>query len=167
MVERDEFRRDLYFRLDVFTIHIPPLRERPADIPALAAYFLTRSAQACNKRLTEFSPDALQRLQDYRWPGNVREMRNVIERAAILSTGPTIKREHITISGPHQAAAEAGPMEPRVESLESMEKRLISKVLEANDWHKAKSAEILGINRTTLWQKIKRYGLERESRSAS
>ncbi|MHC4788478.1 MAG: sigma-54-dependent transcriptional regulator [Planctomycetota bacterium] len=83
MVERDEFRKDLYYRLDVFTIHIPPLRERPQDIPVLSAYFLKQLSKSCNKHLSGFGPGALDHLLDYDWPGNIRELRNVIERAGI------------------------------------------------------------------------------------
>jgi len=161
MVQKDEFRRDLFYRLDVFSIHIPPLRERRADIPVLASYFLKHFAKSCSKRLTGFSPAALQRLTEYDWPGNVRELRNVIERAVILSTGATIEEEHIISSPAGAAPAARQPFAVRTESIESMEKRLIGRVLEQTEWHKAKTAEILGINRTTLWQKIKRYDLRR------
>jgi len=161
MVEQGEFRRDLFYRLDVFAIHIPPLRERSADVPVLASYFLKQFAKSCSKRLTGFSPGAMQRLQDYHWPGNVRELRNVIERAVILATGATIDDDHIVCGPAGAAPAGPQPLPVRAESIESMEKRLIGKVLEETDWHKARSAQILGINRTTLWQKIKRYGLRR------
>jgi len=159
-VQKGEFRRDLFYRLDVFTIHIPPLRERPKDVPVLSSYFLKQLAKSCSKRFTGFSPAAMQRLTDYGWPGNVRELRNVIERAVILASGCTVEEEHLVIrpaSPPEQAAWDrrAAP----VESLADMEKRLIQRVLEETNWQKARSAKILGINRTTLWQKIKRYGL--------
>lgn len=164
MVENGEFRRDLFYRLDVFTIHIPPLRERPIDIPVLSSYFLKQLGKSCNKRLTGFSQRAVERLIRYHWPGNVRELRNVIERAVILTSGSTIHQDGLII------ARWSDPPEPswsrfttQVESLESMEKRLIGTVLEETNWQKARSAEILGINRTTLWQKIKRYGLEQRN----
>ncbi len=160
MVEKGEFRRDLFYRLDVFTIHIPPLRERLEDIPVLSAHFLERLSRTCNKHFTELAPDAMERLMDYHWPGNVRELRNVIERAIILGSGNTIRADNVIIC-PHPT--EDGPpagVALRLGSLESMEKRLIQKVLDATDWQKTKAAEILDINRTTLWQKIKRYGLQ-------
>ncbi len=160
MVEEGEFRRDLFYRLHVFAIHIPPLRERPEDVPVLGCHFLERLARSCSKRFTGFSPDAMERLMAYDWPGNVRELRNVIERAVILGWGPTIEAENLVLS-PFPGAEPALPtVSPRLESLESMEKRLIQKVLESTGWQKTKSAEILGINRTTLWQKIRRYGLD-------
>jgi DNA-binding NtrC family response regulator len=126
----------------------------------LSSYFLKQLAKSCSKRFTGFSPAAMQRLTDYGWPGNVRELRNVIERAVILASGCTVEEEHLVIRPaypPEQAAWDrrAAP----VESLADMEKRLIQRVLEETNWQKARSAKILGINRTTLWQKIKRYGL--------
>jgi two-component system response regulator AtoC len=160
MVEKGEFRRDLFYRLDVFTIWIPPLRERPEDIPVLAAHFLKQLARSCNKHFIGFSPAAEERLMDYGWPGNVRELRNVVERAVILGSGESIEAQHlITASTPGRQGPPA-EASPRLETIEGMEKRLIRKVLAETGWQKARSAEILGINRTTLWQKIKRYGLE-------
>ena len=163
MVEKGEFRRDLFYRLDVFTIWIPPLRERPEDIPALAAHFLKQLARSCNKHFAGFSPAAQDRLSDYTWPGNVRELRNVVERAVILGSGDVIEAEHLIIASTPGRQEPASEPPARLESLENMEKRLIRKVLVETGWQKARSAEILGINRTTLWQKIKRYGLEEPS----
>jgi two-component system response regulator AtoC len=160
MAQKGEFRRDLFYRLDVFTIHMPPLRERPQDIPVLSSYFLRQLAKSCNKRFTGFSPTAIQRLMDYQWTGNVRELRNVVERAVILAPGCTIEEDHLVIrpaAEPQAAAWDA--RNPPIESLEAMEKRLISRALQETNGQKARTAKILGINRTTLWQKIKRYGL--------
>jgi len=162
MVEDGEFRRDLFYRLDVFTIHIPPLRERPADIPVLSAHFLRQLSRHCNKHFTDFGPDAMERLLEYHWPGNVRELRNVIERAVILGSGRTLGADNFIISPSARAEQRAGDLPVRCESLQKMEKRLIQKVLNENDWQKSRTAEILGINRTTLWQKIKKYDLQRQ-----
>ncbi len=164
MVEAGEFRRDLFYRLDVFTVHIPPLRERPQDIPVLSAYFLKQLAKSCSKRFTGFSDAALDRLAAYGWPGNVRELRNVIERAVILCTASLIDEQHLVISAAERQGRAAPPaLQPRVESLEQMERRVIARVLEETGWQKTRSAQILGINRTTLWQKIKRYGIEQSN----
>ena len=163
MVEKAEFRRDLFYRLDVFTIWIPPLRERPEDIPALAAHFLKQLARSCNKHFIGFSPTAQDRLVDYAWPGNVRELRNVVERAVILGSAEAIGSDDLIIASTPGRQEPASEAPPRLESLESMERRLIRKVLVETGWQRARSAEILGINRTTLWQKIKRYGLEEPS----
>ncbi len=160
MVEEGEFRRDLFYRLDVFTIRVPPLRERPEDIPVLGSYFLEKLSGSCNKHFAGFTPGALDRLQEYHWPGNVRELRNVIERAVILGSGHSIEADNLIISSCARPQEPPPCIEPRLESLESVEKRLIQKVLDETGWQKTRSADILGINRTTLWQKIKRYGLE-------
>ena len=162
MLEKGEFRRDLFYRLEVFTIDVDPLRQRPSDIPVLSSYFLKSYSQACNKRLTGFSREAMDRLMSYHWPGNVRELRNVIERAVILGSGSTIHTHDLMIPD-GKDGGDQGPASPpeRSQSLAHMEKELIKMVLEQNNWQKARSAEILGINRTTLWHKIRRYGLDR------
>ncbi len=167
MVQKGEFRRDLFYRLDVFTVQIPPLRERVVDIPVVSSYLLKQLAKSCNKRVSILSPAAMARLREYHWPGNVRELRNVIERAVILAPGDTVELEHLVIRPETRPdGAPQAEFQTRVESLESMEKRLIQHVLDRNDWQKAKAAEVLGINRTTLWQKIKRYGLSPRKRPA-
>jgi len=161
MVEKGEFRRDLFYRLEVFTIEIDPLRQRPADIPVLSSYFLKKYSQACKKHLTGFTKQAMDQLVSYQWLGNVRELRNVIERAAILGTGSTVEAHDLMIpDGSAGSPAADGTAADRPQSLAGMERNLIRKVLEQNNWQKARSAEILGINRTTLWHKIRRYGLE-------
>ncbi len=163
-VEKGEFRRDLFYRLNVFTIGVDPLRKRPADIPVLGSFFLKRYSQACKKHFTEFTAEALERLTSYQWPGNVRELRNVIERAVILGSGSTVHAHDLMIpDGVESEGDESPPTPGQPRSLANMERELIREVLEENDWQKARSAEILGINRTTLWHKIKRYGLDRVS----
>jgi len=168
MVKQGEFRRDLYYRLDVFTIGIPPLRERPSDVPLLCAHFLKVFSRACKKHLGVFSSDAMARLQQYEWPGNVRELRNVIERGVILGSGRTVYARDLAIpkcETPHICVS--SPLPIQVQSLEGMERELIGKVLEETGGQRARAAEILGINRTTLWHKIKRYGLDTLQQSAA
>jgi len=161
MVGKGEFRRDLFYRLDVFSIEIPPLRERPDDIPVLSSFFLKRYSRACKKHFTGFSAAAMEQLMSYQWPGNVRELRNVIERAVILGSGGTVNTRHLMINNDREIPAyEAEGASSGAGTLEEAEKELIKRVLDQNRWHKARAAEILGISRTTLWQKIKRYGLE-------
>ncbi len=161
MVQQDEFRRDLFYRLDVFSIHIPPLRERVVDVSVLSAYFLQMLSQSCKKHFRGFTDAAREALQNYDWPGNVRELRNVIERAVILASGDMIEPEHLMITrGDTRALPESAGLNVGVESIESMERRLIKHVLDHTGWQKTNAADILGINRTTLWQKIKRYELE-------
>ena len=161
MVEKGTFRDDLFYRLNVFNIEIPPLRHRPEDIPPLCHFMLERLALRYEKGVTRFSDEAMERLMEHDWPGNVRELRNAVERGLVMTCDNVIKPDDLGL-GHHarhtaiQTDIDALPPQ----SIESMEKKLILRVLEANDWHKAKSAEVLGINRTTLWHKIKRYELE-------
>ncbi len=162
MVEQGDFRADLFYRLNVFAIHVPPLMERRADIPALSSFFLKQCARAANKQFTGFTEEAARRLVEYDWPGNVRELRNVIERCVVLSKGGTVHTRDLAIDAPQNGTPlRSAPLEGGAQTLDSMEEQLIRRVLEDNKWQKARSAEILGINRTTLWHKIKRYGLEK------
>jgi len=164
MVGKGEFRADLFYRLNVFAIHIPPLRERPEDIPALSSFFLREFSRSCNKHFSGISEEALERLAQYDWPGNVREVRNVIERAVILGSGSSIQPEEVAVNvGRSVRHAALAPAQAGVQTLEDMERQAILTVLQDNNWHKARTAEVLGINRTTLWHKIKRYGLREPS----
>ncbi len=155
-VEEKNFREDLYYRLNVFSIHLPPLRERVTDIPLLALYFLNKYAQSMNKKVTEISPEAMKILTEYDWPGNIRELRNCIERALVV-VGKKNRIEKEDIFLPHLSR----PVAPEAESLEEMEKVHIQKVLERTGWNITKSAEILKIDRVTLYNKIKKYNLQK------
>lgn len=161
MVEERTFRGDLFYRLNVLSISIPPLRQRPEDIPPLSTHMLRKFADRYDRNVTGFSEPAMECLMDHQWPGNVRELRNAVERGVMMASGPVIEPDDLNLSrcGPSPVRDEADALVPQ--SIESMEKKLILKVLEENDWHKARSADILGINRTTLWHKIKRYDLAR------
>jgi formate hydrogenlyase transcriptional activator len=154
MMEEREFREDLYFRLNVFPIRIPPLRERTEDIPLLVRYFVDTYAQRMNKRIDRVPDDAMETLQRYSWPGNVRELQNFIERTVILSTG--------TFQPP---MAELERNAPRgVGTLDEAERQHIVKVLNETQWiiggpHGA--AVKLGLKRTTLLSKMERLGISR------
>jgi len=164
-VSQNEFRRDLYFRLRVVEIYAPPLRRRPEDVIELANHFLRRFNSETGKKIQGFSEAALQVLQQYRWPGNVRELKNVIERAVVLARTNELDVGDIALSS-LATASESGeialpgdvytPM-----SLEEVEKQHIKATLAANDWNKSRSAGILGIERSTLDRKIRRYKIER------
>jgi len=156
-VKEGEFREDLYYRLNVFSIMIPPLRERKSDIPVLARYFLNRYAQSMNKKVTDLSAEALAVLTQYDWPGNVRELRNVIERAMVGVKGSRIEVEDLYFQFPSQSVASEG------DSLEDVEKAHIKKVLRENDWNISRSADLLKIDRVTLYKKIEKYQLKRPS----
>ncbi|MCA9122452.1 MAG: sigma 54-interacting transcriptional regulator [Planctomycetaceae bacterium] len=162
------FRRDLYFRLHVVDINIPPLRRRPGDTLELASHFLERFSEETGRKFHGFTPHAMEVLQRYRWPGNIRELKNVIERAVLLAQGDFIDTVDLTLSN-LSTASESGeitlPGRSQYEpvSLADIERRHIETTLRSTEWNKSKTSEILGIERSTLDRKIKRYELKRPS----
>jgi DNA-binding NtrC family response regulator len=154
-VREGRFREDLYWRLNVFTIDLPPLRERPEDIQALAEHFLERFTLAMNRPRMRFSAEALETLRSYTWPGNVRELQNAIERAVVLGKPPTIDVGDLPLRLA-STTEHPGPL-----SLEEIEKAHIRRVLDGCDWNISQAAKLLGIDRGTLYAKIRRYGFER------
>jgi DNA-binding NtrC family response regulator len=149
------FRRDLYYRLNVIPIEVPPLRERRGDIALLAQAFLERFSAELNRPLKGFTPEALKVLQTYRWPGNVRELENAIERAMVLSSGDELDASDFDfLRSPRSSQRSHLP------TLEEMEQEYIRDVLRITRSNKNKAAEILGVHRETLYNKIKKYGLE-------
>jgi len=160
LVKQGTFRPDLFYRLNVFTIKIPPLRERKVDIPLLVNHFIHKHARGVNKRISSVSRAAMDLLMNYRWPGNVRELENVLEHAMVLGHEPEIQVSdfplHITAPGPAEAA-----------SLEEVERAHILHVLETCDWNQTRAAKVLKIDRVTLYNKIKKYGFRKGSRAAS
>ena len=153
-VKDGAFRQDLYYRLQVFTIDLPPLRERPGDVRRLAEHFLAQACRRMKAPEVAFAPEALAKLEVHTWPGNVRELRNTVERAVILSEGKTIGTEHIILTeNPGQSVPikSSGSI-----SLDDIERQHIQKVLASVGGNKAKAASILGIDRTTLHRKLRR-----------
>ena len=161
-VKAGEFRKDLFYRLQVVEIRVPSLRERPSDILLLAEHFLKRFVSETGRRIKGFTDAANEKLQAYHWPGNVRELRNVIERAVALSTGPILDAPDIWLSSLDVGGSGIHPSIFQPASLEDMEKKQILATLNHTDWNKSKTAEILGIERSTLDRKIKSYDLKRE-----
>jgi len=163
------FREDLYYRINVVTIHLPPLAERTTDIRPLAERFLEQMCQRHGKKKTGFAEEALRRLEEYPWPGNVRELENVVERAVVLGRGSQVQAEDLPQNVlEHVSAREAAPAR-RVslrEALEEPEKRILEAALRQNDWNRQATAQMLQINRTTLYKKLKRYGLEADPMGA-
>ncbi|HEV3446084.1 MAG TPA: sigma 54-interacting transcriptional regulator [Gemmataceae bacterium] len=158
------FRRDLFFRLQVVEIRVPPLRERRSDIPLLADHFLKRFVRETGRRIRGFTPAAIKKMEEYHWPGNVRELRNMVERAVALGTGPTLDAADVWLSsleagGPVPLTREAPVYNPV--SLEEIEKEHILHTLAHTDWNKSQAATILNIERSTLDRKIKSYELKR------
>ena len=161
-VRLGRFRKDLYFRLQVVQIDVPPLRERPDDVAEIAEHFLRRFARETGRKVKGFSPAAIRKLQAHRWPGNVRELRNVVERAVALGSNPIIDEHDIWLS-PLDSGGDSSLPPPAYspQSLEEMEREHILKTLEHTDWNKSQAAAILGIERSTLDRKIKAFGLRR------
>jgi two-component system response regulator HydG len=153
-IRRKTFRQDLFYRLNVVHIQVPPLRERPEDIPLLAEHFLRRYATETNKKIDSIHPEALEAMRRYPWPGNIRELENAIERAVVVGKGRQIKLGDLPFVIPAGGAAEVGRL-----SLEEMERQHIARVLAAEGGNISNVAKVLGINRTTLYHKIKKYGL--------
>jgi DNA-binding NtrC family response regulator len=160
-IRRGGFRSDLFYRLNVIAVHLPPLRQRIDDVPILADHFLQRSAAMRSEPVKQLSASALEVLQEYSWPGNVRELENALERAVILCPGETIDvdglPERVTERKPVPLVADRPPANP---TLEAIEKAYIMWVLQSESGNKSRAAEVLGIDPSTLYRKLSRYGVE-------
>ncbi|APW60948.1 sigma-54-dependent transcriptional regulator [Paludisphaera borealis] len=171
LVEQGKFRQDLYHRISPICLMVPPLRHRGADVELLAEHFRARFTQQFGRHVIGFSRDALDVLVRHDWPGNVRELQGVIQRAVALCNAPRITAAHLTpIINPHRGnrgpTANAAPrphlemgIRPLKEALEEPEKRIIIHALQALNWNRQETARVLDINRTTLYKKMKKYGL--------
>ncbi len=155
------FREDLFYRLKVITITIPPLRERKEDILPLAQHFLERYRAPLGKAIQEFGPEACRRLLAHPWPGNVRELEAVVQRAVTLARGPTLAPEDLFPEpAPGPGAAEAAPAHLLMDAVRDTERRYLQEVLLSVGGRRKQAAETLGISRKTLWKKLKQFGLE-------
>jgi len=155
MVKKELFREDLYYRLNVISFRMPPLRERKDDIPLLAQHFVHRFAQETNKSIDQISREALDEMMLYEWPGNVRELQNAIERAVVVGKGRKIMLHDLPILQPERLSSAIR------KSLNEVEKLHIIQVLRETEWNISKSAQTLGIDRSTLYNKIKRYNIQK------
>jgi two-component system nitrogen regulation response regulator NtrX len=156
LVARHEFREDLYYRLSVVPIRVPPLRERPQDIRPLAEYFLKEFCARNNFRSKSLDEVALALFEQYSWPGNARELRNIVERMAILSPGPAIAAETVP------AELRSGPASSSLQQTrDSAEREHLRRVLEENHWNVSAAARALGVERTNLHKRIRALGLRR------
>ncbi|OPX28865.1 MAG: hypothetical protein B1H08_05130 [Candidatus Omnitrophica bacterium 4484_171] len=168
LISRNEFREDLYYRLNVIPINVPPLRERKDDLPLLVEHFLKKCSAKSKKEVTDISGEAMDALALYDWPGNVRELENVIERAVILSKGKSIERDDLPenildiLSSRNGASKEKRGHRTLKEALGDSEREIIRNTLEVCSGNRKKAAQILGINRTTLYNKMREYGLFEE-----
>jgi two-component system response regulator HydG len=161
-IQEGRFREDLFYRLNVVPIHLPPLRERREDVPILASYFLGQLSKNRQQKSPRISDEAMRFLEQHDWPGNVRELRNTIERAMVTCADDVIGLDNLSASGSSLEAAAGGRASPERGALAESEKREIVRVLKRFKGHKQKAAEFLGINRKTLREKIRRYGIDIE-----
>jgi len=164
MVDRGEFREDLYYRLNVIPIHIPPLRERPEDIPSLVTHFIAQFAGDRPDAPRSITQGALDELLEYNWPGNVRELENTIESAIVISEGDVITEDHLNILGTSawqqtEIDDETGPVLSLKEQLDRAEKRILKRTLEQVDGNRTRAAEVLGLSTRAIRYKIKDYEL--------
>jgi len=161
-VASGDFREDLYFRLNVLPIRVPPLRERRTDIPALARHFLAAVCEVEGRRPLELSADAIELLTGYPWPGNVRELRNLMERAAVLVEGPKLEASDLVVwlETPAEPREEAAGLRGEIERREA---EAVTRALEAAHWNVTQAATALGIDRTNLHRKMRKYGIERRA----
>ncbi len=162
MVRQGGFRQDLYFRLNVVNLHIPPLSQRKEDVPLLAYHFLRKYAALMKKEVTEIAPETLDLLKVYDFPGNIRELENIIERGVAIATGPVIEAAHLPEDLRDLSIRTFRKKDGRIPSLEEQEKDYIRWVLEEAGGNQTQAAQILGIDRVSLWRKLKRYELEAE-----
>ncbi|MCB9228384.1 MAG: sigma-54-dependent Fis family transcriptional regulator [Deltaproteobacteria bacterium] len=169
-IEAGRFREDLYYRLNVIPVHVPPLRERPGDIPVLAEFFLREMGRELGERPKQLSFEALRAMESYSWPGNVRELRNLIERLSILAAGDYIDRSELPemIRLPEGAAAAGGEWESDLSQLgstlkearSSFERSFIMEKLEEYGWNVSRTAEAIGVERSNLHRKLRIYGID-------
>jgi DNA-binding NtrC family response regulator len=162
LIKQGKFRKDLYYRLNIISIEVPPLRERKNDIPLLIEDFIKKHSKHLSKKIERVSAEAMAKFTDYDWPGNIRELENVIERAIILSKGPMIEVEDLpdlfhNLQEPQEVNTENNLK--LKEALRSPEKTLILKALKSTNGNRNETARVLGINRTTLYKKMQKFGL--------
>jgi len=158
LIEEGKFRPDLYYRLNVFHIELPPLRERREDIPLLVNHFVQKFSREMNKKITRVSPASMAVLQQQQWPGNIRELENAVERAMVVAQEPELREADFTLKTRNGTAIS------EVRSLDEVEKGHILRVLEECGGNQTRAAEVLGIDRVTLHHKLKKYGWSRRDR---
>ncbi|MBN2298058.1 MAG: sigma-54-dependent Fis family transcriptional regulator [Deltaproteobacteria bacterium] len=158
LVQEGKFREDLYYRINVVNIHIPPIRQRKEDIEPLTRYFIKKYTREFNKTDMDIDHEALAYMWDYDWPGNVREIRNCVERAVLLAEGDVVRRHDISIT--HHSSTDVAPKEDTaMSSLAISEKEILLDALRKNDWIQKEAASSLGISKRVIHYKIKKYGI--------
>jgi two-component system, NtrC family, response regulator HydG len=159
-VKQNKFREDLFYRLSVVPINIPPLRERKEDIPQLLKHFLQKYNQKLSKDIRGFTNEAKKAIIDYDWPGNIRELENTIERAVVLTRGNKVGLDDLIYHGIGSSRSMVHSVGGRQKTLEEVEKEYIKSVLKSQHGNKSRTARILGIDRKTLYSKIKKYKIK-------
>jgi DNA-binding NtrC family response regulator len=169
LIEEKKFREDLYYRLNIITVDVPPLRERREDIPLLVDYFLKRFSLEFRKTSTDVSSDALRKLESYEWPGNVRELKNVIERAVLLGSGPVLDADDIIMG---RTVAAAPDKDKKLFSLpakglkfDDLEKDIVLQALERTAWNQTRAGELLGMTRDQIHYRMEKFGLLKSERA--
>jgi DNA-binding NtrC family response regulator len=164
LVAERQFRQDLYYRINVVAVHLPALQERISDIPLLCKHFIEKYAEQCSRKVLGFTEQAMDLMQHYQWPGNIRELENVVERAIVLGKDQWIQVSDLPapLHRHGQDLLPAGQKGHLKAALQNPERRLILEALEAHNWNRQETAVALGINRTTLYKKMKRYGVSDE-----
>jgi DNA-binding NtrC family response regulator len=160
LIEEGKFRPDLYYRLNVFHIDLPPVRNRREDIPLLVDHFVRKFSSEMNKKITRVAPAAMNALQQYNWPGNVRELENAVERAMVVAQEPELREQDFTLKTKNGGGL---PGDTR-RSLEDIERLHILRVLEECGGNQTRTAEVLNIDRVTLHHKLKKYGWTRKEK---
>ena len=158
-VKNGTFREDLYYRLDVLPVRLPPLRERAADIPVLANYYIDQFNREFRKQVHGATPKVFEALERYPWPGNVRELRNVVERAMLLADGDTLALEDFPMLGARPELSEGVQLAAAGMNLENLERDLVAQALERTEWNQTRAAALLGLNRDQIRYRIEKFGL--------
>jgi len=166
-IEKGSFREDLYYRLKVIEITIPPLRERKDDILSLTQYFLNKLSNEIGRKMTQISDEALELFKNYRWPGNIRELRNTLERAVVLGSGEILKPEHLPPEliekKASRSSSDSSPAPASSNSLEDVERHQIRDILNQTGWNKSQAAKVLKISRNRLDRKLKTLSIDKET----
>jgi DNA-binding NtrC family response regulator len=158
-LEEGTFRQDLYYRLNVVAIDIPPLREHKEDIPALVSFFLERFARASGKNITGIAPDAMEHLMQFHWPGNVRELENVLERAITFAMGPVLTAADIHLDAPRPSTSSIAAVLPESMTLDQWEQEIIREALRRANGNKSQAARVLGLSRNALRYRLSQMGV--------
>jgi len=161
LIAVDRFRRDLYYRLNVISVRVPPLRERPEDLVPLMAHLLEKHGPRLGRRVRAFTPEAMELMKVYSWPGNVRELENTIERALVLGTKDTIGVEDLPATVRGRSGVVDGVAGERAMSLAEIEREHVLRILRAAGGNRTAAARLLALDRKTLYRKLRHYGIKR------